>query len=141
MMPRRVFVDTSAWFAIVDRSEARHTLAASLYAQLLGSSIILVTTSLILAETYNLLSRRLGQVAAMNYLENINQSSRVLTIYPGVQHERPAKELLRKFHDQDFSLTDAVSFVIMRQESIEEAFTFDHHFAVAGFTLVNYNPD
>ena len=87
-MPPRVFVDTSAWIAIVDRSEARHARAAMLYAKLLSSPTILTTTRLVLAETYNLISRRISQVIAMNYLENINQSSRILMIYPDAQHER-----------------------------------------------------
>ena len=43
---------------------------------------------------------------------------------------------LRRFDDQPFSLTDAVSFEIMRSEGIAEAFTLDKHFAVAGYTMI-----
>ena len=34
------------------------------------------------------------------------------------------------------SVVDATSFVIMKRAGIGLAFTFDHHFAVAGFRLV-----
>jgi predicted nucleic acid-binding protein len=35
--------------------------------------------------------------------------------------------------DKDWSLTDCISFVAMRQERLAEAFTADHHFEQAGF--------
>ena len=44
--------------------------------------------------------------------------------------------MLRRYADQNFSLTDAASFVVMQQHSIVEAFTFDSHFATAGFVVV-----
>jgi predicted nucleic acid-binding protein len=40
-----------------------------------------------------------------------------------------------KFADQNFSLVDAVSFEIMRQERLTQAFAFDVHFEVAGYKL------
>ena len=43
------------------------------------------------------------------------------------------EEILRKYSDQDFSYTDAVSFAIMRRQRIRKAFCFDKHFATAGF--------
>ncbi|MGH7581673.1 MAG: type II toxin-antitoxin system VapC family toxin, partial [Gemmatimonadales bacterium] len=41
-----------------------------------------------------------------------------------------------RFHDQDFSLADAVSFELMRREKISEAFAFDRHFVVAGYGVL-----
>ena len=46
-----------------------------------------------------------------------------------------AKEILRLYADQDFSLADAVSFALMQQRNITEAFAFDRHFLTAGFML------
>lgn len=43
---------------------------------------------------------------------------------------------LDRFHDQPFSLTDAVSFELMRRERVTHAFAFDPHFVTAGFELV-----
>jgi predicted nucleic acid-binding protein len=47
-----------------------------------------------------------------------------------------AEEILRRYAEQDFSLVDAVSFAVMRERGIAEAFAFDRHFLIAGFTLV-----
>ncbi len=35
--------------------------------------------------------------------------------------------------DKDWGLTDCISFVVMEQEEISEAFTSDRHFEQAGF--------
>jgi len=43
---------------------------------------------------------------------------------------------LGRFSDQRFSLTDAVSFEVMRREQISRAFAFDQHFVTAGFELL-----
>jgi predicted nucleic acid-binding protein len=43
---------------------------------------------------------------------------------------------LERFHDQSFSLTDAVSFELMRRERLKSAFAFDKHFHTAGFELL-----
>jgi uncharacterized protein len=37
--------------------------------------------------------------------------------------------------DKNWSLTDCVSFALMRQRGIRRALAFDHHFEQAGFTI------
>jgi predicted nucleic acid-binding protein len=39
----------------------------------------------------------------------------------------------KKNQDKEWGLIDCVSFVVMRQEGIQQALTFDHHFEQAGF--------
>jgi predicted nucleic acid-binding protein len=46
---------------------------------------------------------------------------------------RQRLELLDKRHDKDYSVCDAVSFIVMRQRGLAEALTTDHHFAQKGF--------
>ena len=40
---------------------------------------------------------------------------------------------LERFRDQRFSLTDAVSFEVVRRERLTTPFAFDRDFATAGF--------
>jgi predicted nucleic acid-binding protein len=47
-----------------------------------------------------------------------------------------AVDLFAKFADQEVSFTDCISFVLMRRNKLDQAFTFDRHFAVAGFEVV-----
>ncbi len=136
-MTPRVFVDTSAWMAVVDASDARHALAAQTYLRLLKSPIGLVTTLLVVAETQIWLRRRASAEAAFAFLENVNESQRIEVIYPDDRLEIEAKRLLRRYADQDFSFTDAISFACMERHGLTEAFTYDRHFAMAGYTIIS----
>jgi predicted nucleic acid-binding protein len=44
--------------------------------------------------------------------------------------------LYRQRPDKDWSLTDCISFVVMRERGITEALTADHHFEQAGFVAL-----
>jgi predicted nucleic acid-binding protein len=59
-----------------------------------------------------------------------------LRIYSNENVETEAEGILAKFTDQNFSYTDAVSFVIMKRQKIRKAFCFDKHFVTAGFTII-----
>ncbi len=50
--------------------------------------------------------------------------------------EFKAEKILEKYHDQDFSYTDAVSFAAMHELKIGKAFAFDSHFSTAGFVTI-----
>ncbi len=135
MEKNTVFVDTGAWFALADKSDRFHHQSVSIYPILLKSRS-LITTNLVIAETYNLIHRALGHRAAIVFLENIAASPRIINVYSDRASEEAAQEILQKYDDQDFSYTDAVSFSIMKQYKISDAFSFDRHFSIAGFTIL-----
>ena len=63
----RVFVDTSALLAILNRDDAQHAAARAAFQRLAASSATLVTTSYVLAELYDLLGRRMGAEAVRQF--------------------------------------------------------------------------
>lgn len=136
MKKRTVFVDTGAWFALADRSDQYHDQAIGVYPELLKGYQKLVTTNLVISETYILVRRALGHREAMIFLESIEASPRVVKVYSDESLEATAKDILRQYEDQDFSYTDGVSFAAMMQKEIEDAFSFDQHFRTAGFRLI-----
>lgn len=131
-----IFIDTGAWVALADRDDDCHRRAVSVYPSLLKSCRALVTSNLVVAESYVLVLHALGHTTAMGFLEKIHASPRILKIYSNEEIESDAKDILRKYTDQDFSYTDAVSFAIMRMQRIEKVFCFDKHFLTAGFVRI-----
>ncbi|MBI5179795.1 MAG: PIN domain-containing protein [Nitrospirae bacterium] len=137
MMPHEnIFIDTSAWFALADKDDAYHKKAASIYPSLLKSHTSLVTSNLIIAESYILILKELGHDAAINFLEGIKTSPRIFKIYSNEEIETDAEEILAKYDDHDFSYADAVSFAIMKELKIKKAFCFNKHFLTAGLEKI-----
>ncbi len=135
-MEREVFMDAGAWIAITDARDKYHKAAIELYTHLIEEHINLVTTNLVLAEAYIIIRRTGGHDPAIRFLRSIRESVRLRKIYSDARVEAEAEDILEKFSDQDFSLADAVSFVVMRDREIEEAFAFDKHFITAGFGML-----
>jgi len=48
----------------------------------------------------------------------------------------PDRQYLQKYKDKEYSLTDCISFSVMKNIGINTAFAFDKHFAQAGFKKV-----
>jgi uncharacterized protein len=136
MMPRRIFVDTGAWFAAQVIDDAHHEDAAGALRGLLARPIVLVTTNHVVGETYTLLRVTRGYDACRRFLDSLDASTRLERLFIGQDLERRAFGILDQYRDHDFSFVDATSFAFMRAERIRHAFAFDSHFATAGFLRV-----
>ena len=136
MMLEDIFVDSSAWIALADKDDSHHKQAASSYLPIFKNHKTLITSNLVVAETYIVLLKELGHKAAIEFLERIKASPRILKIFSNENIEAEAEGILAKYIDQEFSYVDAVSFVIMKRQKIKRAFCFDKHFVTAGFMNV-----
>lgn len=137
MMPLEdIFIDTSAWIALVDKDDSHHKEAALSYPPLLKNCRNLITSNLVIAETYIVIVNELGHKPAIDFLEKLKASPRILKVYSNEDTEEEGELILAKYGDQNFSYTDAVSFVIMKRQRIKKAFCFDKHFLIAGFVSV-----
>lgn len=90
-------------------------------------------------ETLTLLARRAGNRFTADRADNIYASRALEILYSTQDDETEAISLLRKFSDQNVSVTDCLSFVMMKRDRLTTAFTFDHHFVRAGFRAIGLN--
>jgi predicted nucleic acid-binding protein len=130
----RVFVDTSALIALVVANDDAHGSAVRVFSRLESQQSVLVTSSYALVETYALLGRRHGNRVIARFREELQPLFDVVWVDREL-HERGLDRLLGR-EIRGLSLVDAVSFVIMEGERIEEAFAYDRHFEQAGFSLI-----
>lgn len=138
-MRGEVFVDAGAWIALASVDDQHHASARQQYRRLLTDARPLVTTNLVVSEAFTAIRRTGGHVLAMRYLQSMGTSARLRRIYSDAAIEELAERILNRYADQDFSFVDAVSFVAMQERGITEAFAFDHHFLIAGFTLLHFD--
>ena len=131
-----IFADSAGFVAAFDARDGRHDRAARAWRRFAEEGVYLVTTQLVLAETVTHVRRRAGWQPSREVGE-VLLMSRVVEIV-GLSDEQLAaawREFVRN-PDPKLSLCDAASFVVMRERGLTAAFTFDHHFAGAGFELV-----
>jgi predicted nucleic acid-binding protein len=134
----RALADTSALLALAVSREQHHERAIEVLSRFRGAGGRFVSTPLVLTEFHNLMIARQGAAAARRVLAALLADEAYS--WKDLAFEavlRAHVEWIERFSDQDFSLTDAVSFELMRREGIERAFSFDQHFVSAGFSLLD----
>ena len=132
-----VFLDTSGWFAAIRPKEAHHEAAFHVYRQWIAGGARMVTTNLVVTEMQVMLTKFRGVDAGVRFLDGLYQDPLHEVVFVDRELHRAATDRwLRKFTDLDLSLTDAVSFEVMRVRRISEALTLDSHFRIAGFSPV-----
>jgi predicted nucleic acid-binding protein len=129
----RVFIDTSAIFALLVPTDAAHDRAAGVFDRLRAREPVLLTTSYNLVETYALLDRRIGRGATASFRSDFAPLLQIVWIDDGL-HERGLDLMLDR--PAGVSLVDAVSFVCIREHRVDEVFAFDRHFEQEGFEVL-----
>lgn len=135
-MAAELFVDTSAWYPIADKSVAGAIRVRNALHERVAGGARIVTTNLIVAETHALLLRRVGRPVALAFVRNVVRTPNVIVTSDPDLEAAAVAGWLDRFADQAFSLADVVGFAVMKQRGIREALTLDRHFTVAGFVAV-----
>ncbi|MGQ0813779.1 MAG: type II toxin-antitoxin system VapC family toxin [Gemmatimonadota bacterium] len=135
-MAGSVFIDTSGWYALIDRRDTGHEQIAALVREHIQGGGRLVSTDYVIDESCTLTRARAGSVAAMRFLDLVHHTAALDLEWVGPERFAKAKACFRKHHDQAFSFTDCTSFVVMRECRVTAAITSDDHFRIAGFRLL-----
>lgn len=131
----KLFVDTSAWYALHDRDDQFREQALEKLARAKSERLELITTDYVFDESVTLISARIGHSAAVTFGDTLLKSGvgQMVTISDDVR--LAAFELFRKYADKTLSFTDCTSFALMKRHKLKTAFTFDAHFQQVGFEM------
>lgn len=125
-----MLLDTSGLACYFDEADPRHEDADSLF----HAAPALLTHSYVLAEFVPLCnSRGLGRVRALVFAVDLVANRDVEVVWVDRSLHLSALTFLRSRPDKDYSLCDAVSFILMRRRGISDALTTDRHFDREGF--------
>jgi predicted nucleic acid-binding protein len=132
MANKEVFLDSAFVIALINTQDEHHELARTAESRLpFGTRFVL--TRAVCLEIGNALTSRRFRRHAVRILTSIERDPQFL-ILPWDQRTYTAGlDLFRNRPDKEWSLTDCMSFVVMRERGITEALTTDHHFRQAGF--------
>jgi hypothetical protein len=131
-----IFLDTGAFFARFYVRDQYHDQSLHTWDWISEHKIKCYTSNFIINEILVLL-RPVGLRFALDKARSIYSSGNIEILRPSQNDEAFALEFFKQYGEQKVSFTDCVSFALMKRSHLKKAFTFDDHFQMAGFQMVN----
>jgi predicted nucleic acid-binding protein len=133
---RRVFGDTSYFYALADSRDAYHSRALRLSREVSEFGIEVATTWEVVVESVTMLRYRMGLPAAAKFLATLGPSLTVF--YPSESdRQRAVKIFVSRSRDTELSLCNAISYAIVSQHlDWAPCLSFDADFAALGLTVL-----
>ena len=131
-----IFIDTSAFISLYLKGDEFHQQATT-FLENLNKESIFFTSNYILDEVYTFLRSNKGKKTAVSFAEFLAQNTQTVVLKRiNLEDEKKAFEFFRKLDLPHLSFTDCTSFALMKRLGVNEVFSFDEHFAKAGFEVV-----
>ncbi len=133
MAQRTVFLDRSFVIALENKDDPHHARAKSLDDQLLQEDAILMFHWGILIEIADGFARLARRVRGLELLAKLTSEAGYSLLPITERMLQEGLNLYRARADKEWSLTDCISFVLMKEQGVTESLTADIHFRQAGF--------
>lgn len=130
----KIFVDTAAWIALINKRDSLHYPALEINKNLRQKQCSLITTEFVLLEVADGLCNLSNRLKIINFIDGLYQLPKLRIIKLNQILFQKGWQLYKQRLDKEWSLTDCISFIVMTENNITQAFTSDHHFEQAGFT-------
>lgn len=129
-MNRNAFADTFYFIALLNPADRFHNRAIEISRNLHGQ---IITTAWVMLELANSFSETPARNKVRGFIAAFERDPKSQLLKPAIEEFRHGLELYSQRPDKGWSLTDCISFHIMKEMDIQSALTGDHHFAQAGF--------
>lgn len=131
-MSRRL-ADAALFIAVLNRRDRFHSWASEYY---LRTHDQLLVPLPVLVEVGNYFSESARRDRVISFLRRVRNDVRVTCVALDAELMSEGMDLYAARSDQEWGLTDCISFVLMKKAGIQEAVTTDHHFEQAGFMIL-----
>ena len=129
-----IFIDTSAFIALIESDDEFHSAAANLFKEAVESDEKFFTSNYVLLETIFLLQREIGLPAVNDFRKLMLPL--VIVIWVDEKINNDCLNNLIAAEKRKISLTDYSSFYILDSFKIGRVFTFDKHFKEKGYQIL-----
>jgi predicted nucleic acid-binding protein len=133
-----IFLDTGYLLALFDPADELHPRAMSWSLILREASLV---TEYVLWECVNAFSHPADRGVAHVLIEHLRSEAGYEIVAASSTLFAAGLQLHRERPDKAWSLTDCISFHVMRERDIQRALAYDEHFEQAGFVaLLRHSP-
>lgn len=127
----KVFIDTSAFIAYFIKQQEYHDEALRKYKSYRDQKATLITSDYILDELFTWFNAKLPKSSLeklLSTLEKIEETDQISILPIEKVIFKKAQEILLKFSEHKISFTDATTYVLYKDFSVDEIFTLDSDF-------------
>ena len=128
-----VFADAFYFVGLLNREDQHHARIVAAARELRDD---LLTTEWVLAEFADALAKSASRQLVFQFIRHLEQDSKVRIIRASTELFRRGLRLYNDRLDKEWSLTDCISIVVMKDEGLVDALTGDKHFVQAGFNIL-----
>lgn len=139
MTLRHVFVDASAWIALIYEKDGNHEKAKEIYQEELKRNSLFFISNWSSYEALSFLKDRAGIDKARNLQHIISDKNIISRIRVDPNIEREALNIFWSYEDKNWGIVDITSLLIIQQCRCNFAFAFDHHFEEAALQYPSYH--
>jgi predicted nucleic acid-binding protein len=125
-----IFLDTGYFVALFTPDDRLHGRAAGWSLQLVEPTLV---TEYVLWECVNTFSKPRNRPSAYALIEGLESDSDCELIHASPELFVAGLALHRERPDKEWSLTDCISFHVIRERNLKRALAHDIHFEQAGF--------
>jgi uncharacterized protein len=130
---KSVFLDTGYVIALELANDQNHRAALKHWRSIAKSLPLLIITSYVFDEIVTFFNSRGHHAKAVEIGLWLLNSPSVRLVYVGENLFQDGWNYFQKHKDKEYSLTDCISFTVMKEFGIDTALAFDKHFVQAGF--------
>ncbi|NEX15667.1 MAG: VapC toxin family PIN domain ribonuclease [Halochromatium sp.] len=123
------FVDTGAWYALLDRKDPDHAAVLEAFAEYRGR---LVTSNYVFDETLTLVRYHLGWSLAHQFGSTLREQQVARLERVTTQDEAVAWSIFEQQQDRHYSFTDCTSFALVRRLALPICLAIDPDFRAFG---------
>jgi len=134
---KSIFIDTGFVIALASVTDQNHEKASQLWNELLKDLPEMVTTTYVIDEIVTFFNSRNRHAKAVEIGNRLMNSHSVQVIYVDKGLFDKGWQYFQQHDDKTYSMTDCISFIVMKEQGIEAALSFDKHFTQAGFKVLS----
>jgi predicted nucleic acid-binding protein len=130
---KKVFLASSAFFALIDRNHPKHSNASAYFRYFVQEKYYLYTGYVNLAEAYRLIFANLGPSLAREFLRALSSGS-INILYPTESDMKAAIKTIVTSQSPDLTFKDAQMAVLSYRNNISYLLSFDYVPPLFGLT-------
>lgn len=131
MKANRFFLDTAYVLALLNQKDTYHKQAKEMLPSMHSAHEVWLTEA-VLIEIANALASS-NRSAAVAFINSCYFTPNVRVVSVDSKLLKRAVDFYKNRQDKEWGLTDCISFIVMDDNDLTEAFTADDHFQQAGF--------